>query len=163
MLESQVTNTINPFRPDTSEQLPKAWRNDARGNMMRKHALATRLVPINSFTTAEITEGFHRELELERKTDAVGGDSQSSLITEAFRALLECLPVDVGTREQREPQVDSKTVATYDQAAFELPTPALVQAIHDELPAEVAELSELEYPEPTNARIAIDPVADADE
>ena len=70
MLESLVTTTINPVQPRTAEDIVSAWRSDARGNQLRKHALATRLVPINSFTTAEISEGFHRELELDRKNDA---------------------------------------------------------------------------------------------
>ena len=163
MLEALVTETVNPIRPMSVEEVAGALRGDARGNMLRKHALATRLVPINSFTTAEISEGFHRELELERKNESAGGDTQSAIVTSAFKALLECLPVDVGPREQRQPRVDSKTLETYDQKAYELPTPALVAAVHDELSPELADLQDLEYPEPTNARIALDPEPESDE
>lgn len=153
VVDALVQQAIDPVRALHAGEVKQAFYGDHDGSITRKHAIAARTIPINTFTQVELLHLGRQLREFQHNVgrDQVGGNGNP--LMEGMQTILETLPVHVGRRLLPPEGMDGGVINRYDQSATELSTPQLLLAVQGQLPPEFAEPPDLQYPEVQHAQL----------
>ena len=140
MLESLISQSINPTKPENPESVEEAWREDGKSSLMRKQAIAARTMPVNSFTQTEILSLYAKFTEVEKGLNL---SRPENAIYANIEATLDALPFAIGRRAT----ADGPAIVSHDSSAAELKDDELIRLAVGEVPASVDEIENLSFPE----------------
>lgn len=149
MLDSLIGQHLPTPRPRTVAEVKACWKDDGIASILRKQALAARLVPVNTFTQVDILTVYSKFVEIDRNAAGGGGSGGSESTAAVVAGILSSLSIDVGLLAHD--HVQSETIRHVDSSAVELSTRQLLEFTRDpDQTTDEPELLFLPYPDPAN-------------
>lgn len=141
MLDALIGQVGVPQRVTGPGDVDSAMRADGLSSMVRKQALAARLMPINPFTQVELLHVYAKFVEIERTAGTSAAEQKTTILQNIEQTLVH-LPWAIG----RDANVDAHRAIDYYRGGAELRTDELLLTAAGDAPAGLDQIEALGFP-----------------